>query len=79
MRLYAVEGCGKPEEARTYCAKHYVRFRKYGSPEVVHKRGRKVTVGPSKVCMAEGCVGEVRALELCWRHYQRQRRAKQGA
>jgi hypothetical protein len=28
----AIEGCGKPSDARGYCNAHYARWRKYGSP-----------------------------------------------
>jgi HNH endonuclease len=35
-----IEGCDRPHEARGFCNKHYLRFRKYGDPlHVEHFRG----------------------------------------
>lgn len=31
-RLCAVEGCGKPFRAKTFCWRHYERFKTYGDP-----------------------------------------------
>lgn len=31
-RICSVKDCGKPHDARNYCAKHYTRFMKHGDP-----------------------------------------------
>jgi hypothetical protein len=32
MRVCKIEGCKNRHEARGYCKKHYIRFRRYGNP-----------------------------------------------
>jgi len=41
QRLCSVEGCIGSHIARGYCAKHYQKFRNYGDPFFVKKRGKK--------------------------------------
>lgn len=41
MKVCKVAGCGGEVEARGYCQKHYIRFRKYGSPEGFHPRHKR--------------------------------------
>lgn len=37
----AVQGCKRGVRATIYCMKHYQRWRKWGDPLYVMKRGRK--------------------------------------
>lgn len=39
--LCSVPDCAAPASARDLCAKHYMRARRHGDPDVTRKRGRK--------------------------------------
>lgn len=42
--ICAVEGCGRATEARGWCSKHYLRWRKHGDPLVTHGADRELPV-----------------------------------
>ena len=33
MKFCSIEGCGRPHHARSWCAKHYALWRRWGTPE----------------------------------------------
>lgn len=41
--LCTIENCGNKEVARTYCSKHWKRWRKWGDPNKVAYTGRHIT------------------------------------
>lgn len=40
----SVEGCEEPLEAKSYCNKHYLRYRKFGSPDITNTPTRDMDV-----------------------------------
>lgn len=62
--------CGQPRVCRGYCAKHYYRWRRYGSPLATTYN----MDGPPKVCTVAGCEQVAHGQVLCPKHYQRHRR-----
>ncbi|QZT60930.1 hypothetical protein [Mycolicibacterium austroafricanum] len=40
-RSCSVDGCDRDHYAHGLCMTHYQRQRRHGSPEIVHRRGRK--------------------------------------
>lgn len=62
-----VEGCEKPSNAKGYCGKHYVRWRKYGDPTY---RKRK-TPECEKECIIEGCDRPRRSRGYCANHWKK--------
>lgn len=67
MRLCQRDGCGRPHMARGWCAMHYARWRRRGTPDVYDPR-----------CLVEGCGQPHMARGMCSRHYGRWR-YRQGA
>lgn len=68
-----IEGCGKPHKGHGYCEMHLVRWRKYGDPTVVRKKGPKPLEQRPK-CSVEGCEKVVVGQGYCRNHYMRQYR-----
>lgn len=64
----SVDGCDKANYCRTWCRKHYARFRRYGSP---HKFKREFL---HETCTVSDCNREHSARGYCDTHYQRWRK-----
>jgi hypothetical protein len=54
MKLCTVDGCGNAFSCKGYCNKHYLRFKKYGTPE------------PGKPTFEERFWAKVEKTESCW-------------
>jgi hypothetical protein len=63
----SVPDCGRKATARGWCYRHYVRWRKYGDPNVIKRP--KTWAGVE--CAIEGCTAPVEAKGWCTKHYQR--------
>lgn len=64
--ICAVDGCGKPVQAKGLCTKHYQRQRRHGSPTVA-LRPRYEGVE----CSVDGCGRQAYSNGLCRLHYDR--------
>lgn len=66
------DGCnrmaGEPGSAKGFCNKHYLRFKKFGDPNVT------LIDRESTICGVEGCGGASYAKGFCTTHYARQKR-----
>jgi hypothetical protein len=69
MGTCAAPGCGRPTQARGYCARHYHQVRRHG--HLTPERERE-TNGPG-VCTEPGCDRKAIAKGLCGPHYWRAR------
>lgn len=69
----AVDGCSKLVKARGWCAAHYGRWLKHGSPHTVLPTGRTASSSPPIVCSIDGCDGLARTRGWCSLHYLRWR------
>lgn len=69
VRACTVEGCERPLRARGYCATHWARWRKYGSPDLPNRPR-------FEQCTIDGCHNRSRstANPHCEKHYYRLRR-----
>lgn len=47
-RSCTIEGCDRQNHAQGFCARHYRRFRKYGDPHMVGRRGRRPGARPTR-------------------------------
>lgn len=59
-----IPACGRPVRASGYCAAHYARWKRYGSP----------TGAPAPrptICAVEGCGGEYYQHNYCKKHFAR--------
>jgi HNH endonuclease len=65
-RVCSVEECDRLQSSRGYCAKHYVRWSKWGDPHVVKRRQRE-----HRVCSVQGCDQLARTKGYCLMHYRR--------
>lgn len=70
-RTCTIPGCERPYRARGWCATHWSRWRKHGSPE------RRPKPPANDSCVVEGCGTDVRSAysDYCEMHYGRLRRA----
>lgn len=66
-RTCTVEGCTEPHNAKGYCLKHYMQWRRTGDP-LGHK------IRSVKTCEVEGCDRRSRRNGLCDLHSQRQKK-----
>lgn len=66
VRRCSVEGCEKEVRARGFCFRHYERFMKHGTTDLI-----SYVPKPKASCEAPGCSKPVLALGLCSKHYQR--------
>lgn len=66
-RTCIVEGCEKPKRAAGWCAMHYYRVKKHGSPDATVRKPRR-----GMVCVIEGCERERYSGKYGWcsKHYQ---------
>ena len=60
-----VEGCGQKRTCKTYCGKHYLRWKKYGDPNFLLRKRQ------SKYCSVPDCTQVSIAKSYCQKHYQR--------
>ena len=67
-----IPGCRRQRRARGWCDMHYVRWRKYGSPDIVHHPG--YAPREPRVCQVPGCDHPVIAHQRCVRHDRQMRR-----
>lgn len=67
MEACSVEGCGKPQYAKSWCRLHYARMRLYGRLEKI----RGIEKGK---CSVEDCPNSADVKGLCPKHYQMQHR-----
>ena len=75
MKLCSVEGCTRKYRAKGYCATHYDRVVKWGSPgDNTLKRQPQ-----NSTCSIDSCVKDSHALGLCHNHYREQRRRSSGS
>lgn len=71
----SISGCEKIVKARGYCAMHYSRNTKYGSPGAAAPTRLPQA---SLICTADGCQRESHAGSLCHNHYREQIRRANG-
>lgn len=63
----SVHGCGDRPRSKGLCNKHYIKLRKFGSPdagETYHPRMHGAT------CSVDGCTAPARSKGLCNAHYK---------
>lgn len=66
QRICSVEECERPTDTRGMCSKHYRRWLRNGSTDLVRQ--------PRDVCSVEGCGRKHEARGLCQSHYKRWQR-----
>lgn len=65
-KICSVEGCDRPVKGYGFCAKHYVRYKKYGDPLGESLRHSRI----GAICRVPGCGRKDRIVqELCPKHY----------
>lgn len=70
-RICAVDGCGRPVQARGWCHPHWRRWRKTGGPGAAAVRER---LPRADRCGAPGCTRQPYAKGYCKPHYYRWRK-----
>jgi len=68
MKICSVEDCNLPVTKREWCNRHYIRFRRHGSP-LLGAPLRQLHLGAD--CQAEGCYRPILAKGMCSVHYAR--------
>ncbi len=63
----SIEGCEKPQLARTWCGMHYARWSKHGDPGIPTRHW----VPAGTPCIYEGCDRPRRGYGYCTTHYER--------
>jgi len=66
----SVQECDRTVLAKSYCALHYKRLRKYGDP----LKTIKARVAVAKPCTVDGCAGTALCKGYCSTHWQRFRK-----
>ena len=69
MKLCSIKDCSSKNYSKSFCIKHYVRFRKHGNPDVVLKEKGKRTI--DGLCSIDGCTREFSCRGFCSMHYVR--------
>lgn len=64
----SIDGCSNPVLSRTWCAKHYQRWRNHGDPTF------SVFEQPKPLCIVEGCDRIGVSRQMCHTHYASWRR-----
>lgn len=64
-KICAAPGCAQPMNAKGYCGKHYVRWKKYGDPLALRALPKKY-----QQCTVDGCDKPQRARGLCGNHWK---------
>lgn len=65
-RTCSIEDCGGTVRARGWCAKHYQRWHKHGSPDVVLRNA-----DVAAECSIDGCTKTPASRGYCDKHYWR--------
>jgi hypothetical protein len=75
-RKCGVDGCDRPQVARGYCPKHYVRLLRHGDPLIVKKgtRPRSPEDRDLRCCKVADCGSPYFAKGFCHYHYNRNRK-----
>lgn len=63
----SIDGCGAPFSCRTYCAKHYLRYWKYGDPLFTKKDWSRQKLE----CSVTACTLDAHSKGYCKQHYRR--------
>jgi len=64
----SIDGCPTPADARGWCRKHYMRWRRHGDPTTTLQHME----GPHPVCAVSGCGRDSHGkAEYCGMHLQR--------
>lgn len=66
MKICKVDGCGVKYKSLGYCLKHYSRYKRYGSPEIV-----KIVKGVHVGCLVKECNKKHHSHGYCSKHYSR--------
>lgn len=69
----SVEGCGRPVQARGWCAAHYKRWQATGDVQADRPIQDHSHPGRGHQCRAAGCDREAWATGLCLMHYKQAR------
>lgn len=71
MRVCEIDGCDSKHSRRGYCNRHYISWRKYGSP--LFSDERRILI-KQKLCGFKGCERSYNAQGYCELHYKRSRK-----
>jgi hypothetical protein len=79
MKLCVVNDCGIKHKSSGYCQKHYLRFKKYGDPNIADirgtpKTGYRLSPGQYLQCSSDGCTRIHYSKSYCYKHYRAMRR-----
>lgn len=69
MRTCSIKGCENKHNAKGYCQKHYVRFKKHGDPLYTKRNSN-----PPEYCTVKDCERKHYALGYCTLHHSRFKR-----
>ena len=68
MRVCSVKECSRPHKGHNYCEKHLWRFKRYGDPLYVPKKGNQKIRG---TCSLDDCNRPHHSKGYCELHYRR--------
>lgn len=71
-RICSIPDCDKKVAAHGWCATHYARYRRNGSPDIVRRPAPVLDRAPT--CTMDGCENPHFGMGLCAAHYTRNRR-----
>lgn len=75
MKDCNVTSCNGVHHAKGYCAKHYMKLKRFGDP--LHGNSNMKLRG--KMCALKGCTNNAQIKGLCRSHYHKQRRLFHGS